>query len=302
MSVLARSRRRILRGPVSGATAVVLLSTALAGAAAPANAAIEYRRGPDPTSASQLEANGPFAYATQTLTDTQTPSTFGAATIYYPTDTSQGIFGAIAISPGYTETQSAISWLGPRLSSHGFVVITFNTNSSFDQPTARATALLGALDYLTGSSSVKGQIDSTRTAVMGHSMGGGGTLEAEQQRPALKAGLPMAPYDVNVTNFSNVTTPTLIIGDQNDTIAPVNTHAKPFYNSLPSTLPKAYAEMAGQTHNYTNTANKPTSRLAVAWMKRFVDNDSRYQQFLCPAPVAPTAEFSAYASTCGSAY
>ena len=29
---------------------------------------------------------------------------------------------------------------------------------------------------------------------------------------------------------------------------------------------------------------------------------SRYQQFLCPAPVAPTSEFSAYESTCGSAY
>jgi predicted dienelactone hydrolase len=162
--------------------------------------------------------------------------------------------------------------------------------------------LLGALDYLTGSSSVKAKIDPSRTAVMGHSMGGGGTLEAEQKRPALKAGFPMAPWDSSVTNFSNVTTPTLIVGDQKDTIAPVNSHAKPFYASLPSTLPKAYAEMAGQTHNYTNTANAPTSRLAVAWMKRFVDNDTRYQQFLCPAPVAPTAEFSDYQSTCGTAY
>lgn len=302
MTVLAPSRTRLRELPIGALLAAVLASTTLVVSAAPATAATEYRRGPDPTAASQLEVNGSFAYATQTLTDTQTPSTFGAATIYYPTDTSQGTFGAIAISPGYTESQSAISWLGPRLSSHGFVVITINTNSIYDQPTARATALLGALDYLTRSSSVKAEVDSTRTAVMGHSMGGGGTLEAEQKRPALKAGLPMAPWDSSVTNFSNVTTPTLIIGDEKDTIAPVNTHAKPFYNSLPSTLPKAYAEMAGQTHNYTNTDNKPTSRLAVAWMKRFLDNDSRYQQFLCPAPVAPTSEFSAYQSTCGTAY
>jgi predicted dienelactone hydrolase len=169
-----------------------LLSATLVASAAPADAATEYRRGPDPTAASQLEANGPFAYATQAVTDAKTPSSFGAATIYYPTDTSQGTFGAIAISPGYTEKQSAISWLGPRLASHGFVVITLDTNSIYDQPTARATALLGALDYLTGSSSVKGEIDPTRTAVMGHSMGGGGTLEAEQQRPSLKAGLSRA--------------------------------------------------------------------------------------------------------------
>ena len=38
--------------------------------------------------------------------------------------------------------------------------------------------------------------------------------------------------------------------------------------------------------------------LDMAWRKRFVDNDSRYSQFLCPAPAAPTAEFEEYRSTC----
>ena len=255
----------------------------------------EYRRGPDPT-ASALETTGPFAYTSYTVADASTPG-FGAATIYYPTDTSQGTFGGVAISPGYTETQSAISWFGPRLSSHGFVVITFNTNSPYDQPAARGTQLLAALDYLTGSSAVKGRVDASRLAVMGHSMGGGGSLEAAKTRPALQAAVPLTPWHTDKT-WPEVSTPSLVIGAERDSIAPVASHAEPFYESLPATLQKAYAELNQASHSATNTANAPTSRLSVAWLKRFVDNDTRYAQFLCPAPTTPNTEFEEYRSTC----
>lgn len=239
---------------------------------------------------------GPLAYTSYTVSDASTPG-FGAATIYYPTDTTQGTFGGVAISPGYTESQSAISWLGPRLSSHGFVVITFNTNSAFDQPAARGDQLLAALDYLTKSSSVKGRVDASRLAVMGHSMGGGGSLEAAKKRPSLQAIVPLAPWNSDKT-WPEIASPSLIIGAERDTVAPVGTHAEPFYTSEPGSLQKAYAELNEASHNTTNSANAPTSRLSVAWLKRFVDNDTRYSQFLCPAPVTPSAELQEYRSTC----
>lgn len=273
----------------------LLLSLSLVGLPTASVAETEYRRGPDPTAAA-LEKNGPFAYSSYTVSDASTPG-FGAATIYYPTDTSQGTFGGVAISPGYTETQSAISWFGPRLSSHGFVVITFNTNSSFDQPAARGTQLLAALDYLTGTSAVKDRVDASRLAVMGHSMGGGGSLEAAKTRPALQAAIPLTPWHTDKT-WPEVVTPSLIIGAERDTIAPVVDHAEPFYGSLSTTLQKGYAELNEASHSVTNSANAPTSRLSVAWLKRFVDNDSRYSQFLCPAPATPNAEFEEYRSTC----
>lgn len=273
------------------------LAMAVSVATAPTAAAeTEYRRGADPTSAAALESNGPFSYSSYTVSDAATPG-FGAATIYYPNDTSQGTFGGVSISPGYTETQTAISWFGPRLASHGFVVITFNTNSRFDQPPARADQLLAALDYLTGSSAVKDRVDATRLAVMGHSMGGGGAIQATVKRPSLQASIPLAPYHTDKT-WPEVQTPTAIVGAEKDTVAPVGNHAEPFYESMPRTLQKAYPELQEGGHNDTNKDNKPTSRISVAWLKRFVDNDTRYDQFLCPAPVTPSAEFEEYRSTC----
>lgn len=255
-----------------------------------------YQKEADPTWSS-IQTNGSFAYATSALTDKQTPSTFGAATIYYPTDTTHGTFGGVAIVPGYTEKQSAISWWGPRLASHGFVVITIDTNSIYDQPTARANELLAALDYLTGSSSVRSEVDPNRLAVMGHSMGGGGSLEAEKLRPSLDAAVPMEPWDTT-KDFSAVTTPTMIIGAQNDTIAPTTQHAIPFYNSIGSSVAKAYLELAGATHSATNTPNTTAGEYALSWLKRFVDLDGRYQQFLCPPPATPSSTISQYFSTC----
>lgn len=241
-----------------------------------------------------LERNGPLAYTTTTLTDAETPG-FGAATIYAPTAT--GPYGGIAISPGYTETQSAVSWLGPRLSSHGFVVITFNTNSPYDQPGARATQLLAALDYLTGTSAVRAKVDAARLAVMGHSMGGGGAIEATNTRRSLKASVPMTPWHTTKT-WSGVQTPTLIIGAESDTIAPVSSHAIPLYEGL-GAADRAYLELDNASHSVTNSANPLTSRFAVAWLKRFVDADTTYDQFLCPPPATGgTTGISQYRSTC----
>ena len=47
--------------------------------------------------------------------------------------------------------------------------------------------------------------------------------------------------------------PTLIIGAENDTVAPVASHSKPFYTSLPATLDKAYLELNGASHFAPNS-------------------------------------------------
>jgi predicted dienelactone hydrolase len=287
--------RRIWRSLAFAGAAVTLTAVGIAVAPSSLAATNPFQRGPDPTLAAIQATTGPFATSSTTVASSATNGKFGGGTIYFPTDTSQGTFGAMVIAPGFTETQSAVSWLGPRLSSFGFVIFTINTNSTFDQPSTRATEMLAALDYLTGTSSVKSEIDATRLGVSCPSMGGGGTLEASVTRPSLKVAVPMAPWD-QTKNFSSDTVPTLIIAAQNDNIAPVSQFAKPFYNSIPTTVSKMYVELAGATHTTTNSANVTQAQFEVAFIKRFLDNDTRYTQFLCGITVPSTV--STFMNTC----
>lgn len=254
-----------------------------------------YERGPDPTVASIEARRGSFAVSDVSVSRLVVTG-FGGGTIYYPTSMAEGTFGAVAVAPGYTASQSSMAWLGPRLASQGFVVFTIDTNTTSDQPASRGDQLLRALDYLTTRSVVSSRIDADRLAVMGHSMGGGGSLEAAKDRPSLQAAIPLTPWNLDKT-WPEVSTPTLVVGAQNDSIASVTTHAEPFYQSLPGTTDKAYLELRGASHFAPNTDNTTIAKYSISWLKRFVDDDLRYDQFLCPAPSTSTT-ISEYRSTC----
>jgi predicted dienelactone hydrolase len=283
----------IRRFLVTAVTALALVTGSVATATG-AQAASPYERGPNPTTAALDATRGPFATSSQNVSSLSVTG-FGGGVIYYPTTTSEGTFGAVAISPGYTASWSSISWLGPRIASHGFVVIGIETNTRYDQPAQRGAQLLAALDYLTERSSVRTRIDPDRLAVAGHSMGGGGSLEAARSRPALQAAVPLAPWNLT-KSWSTLRVPTMIIGGENDSVAPVSSHSIPFYTSIPATSEKAYLELNSASHFFPQTVNTLTGRLSVAWLKRFVDDDTRYDQFLCPGPSGTSVED--YRNTC----
>ncbi|MFF3846693.1 alpha/beta hydrolase [Streptomyces sp. NPDC002328] len=279
---------------MAAAIAAVVGLTTLTGPGAHA-ADNPYERGPAPTTASIEAARGPYAVS-QTSVSRLTVTGFGGGTIYYPTSTADGTFGAVAISPGYTGTQSSIAWLGPRLASQGFVVFTIDTNSTLDQPASRGSQLLAALDHLTRSSTVRDRVDAARLGVMGHSMGGGGSLEAAKTRPALQAAIPLTPWNLDKT-WPELSTPTLIVGADGDSVAPVSSHAEPFYTSLPASLDRAYLELNGATHFTPNTSDTTIAKYSVSWLKRFIDDDTRYEQFLCPLP-RPSLTIEEYRGNC----
>ncbi|TFV52700.1 dienelactone hydrolase family protein [Blastococcus sp. TF02A_35] len=277
--------------------ALTLAAATAVATAVPASADPSWWRGPAPTQASITAERGPFAVSSTSVSDLASPG-FGSATIYYPTSTTSGTFGGVAISPGYTASESTIAWLGPRIASQGFVVITFNTNSRYDQPSARGDQLLAALDYLTRTSSVRSRVDANRLAVMGHSMGGGGTLEAAKDRPSLRAAIPLTGWNTDKT-WPEVTTPTLVIGAENDSVAPVSSHSIPFYNSLTNASERAYLELNNASHFAPNSPDDDIASSSIAWLKRFVDADTRYTQFLCPGPsVSLLGDISDYRATC----
>jgi hypothetical protein len=77
--------------------ALLAMTVTLLGVSSPAEAETEYRKGPDPTEATVTAPLGPFATASVSV-----PSSvagFGGGDIHYPTDTSQGTFGAVAVAP-----------------------------------------------------------------------------------------------------------------------------------------------------------------------------------------------------------
>jgi predicted dienelactone hydrolase len=275
---LDRTRRAIAR-----LVAMVLVVTAGAAALAPGAEAQDnpHQRGPDPTERLLESRSGP--YSTRTENVRSSVRGFGGGTIHYPTTTSDGTFGVVAVSPGYTGTESTIRWVGSTLASHGFVVITIGTNSLFDQPPSRARQLQAALDYVASSSGVRDRIDRDRMAVVGHSMGGGGSLIAADDNSDLRAAVGMTPWTVS-NNFRSLDVPTLILAARGDSIAPVSSHASPQYNSIPNSTPKLFLEIRSASHFTPTSYNTPMARYIIAWMKRFVDGDTRYDPFLCGAP------------------
>jgi hypothetical protein len=290
-----RPRRIVSRLLATLVTAFALVAGSMVTAPA-AYADNPYERGPDPTD-SLLEArSGPFS--TSSTRVSSLVRGFGGGRIYYPTTTSQGTFGGIAIAPGYTASWSSIDWLGPFLASHGFVVIGINTNSRYDLPSSRGAQLQAALEYLVERSGERHRVNGDRLAVMGHSMGGGGAMSAVRNNPDLLAAVPLTPWHSS-SSFGSVQAATMIIGGQFDTIAPVSSHSIPIYNSVPASSEKAYLELRGEGHFWPTSYDTNVGKYTVSWLKRFVDFDTRYGPFLCPAPSSSIfSPFSDSRDTC----
>ena len=261
----------------------LIKATVLAGAALLASSTFAIEIGPNPTKASLEASRGPFSTSQFSVSR---PSGYGAGTVYYPTNAGAKV-GVIAIVPGFLSYQSSINWWGPRLASHGFVVITIDTYTTSDQPDSRSRQQLAAIDQVvslgnTSSSPIYNKVDGTRTGVMGWSMGGGGSLISAKNRPSIKAAAPQAPW-ASLESFSSVTVPALIFSCQSDVVAPVATHSNSFYNEM-SRNPKQLLEKTLGDHFCHNSANKTVGLKGVAWMKRFIDNDTRYTSFACSNP------------------
>ena len=261
-----------------------------------------YQRGPDPSVRSLEADRGP--YSVRTINVSSWTSGFGGGTIHYPTGT-QGTMGAIAVIPGYVSYENSIEWWGGRLASWGFVVITMNTNTIYDQPDSRANQLSAALDYVlsqsnSSRSAIYGMVDRNRLGAVGWSMGGGGSLKLSTDRH-LKAIIPQAPWYSGFNSFNRITTPTLILACELDAVAPVGQHASDFYRDIPNSTAKAFLEINGGDHFCANSGNRDEDILGkygVSWMKRFIDDDRRFDQFLCGPNHEADWSISEYRDTC----
>lgn len=281
------------RAVVAALVAVAAVLVAMVPAGAASASGFGTQRGPNPTLAMIEASKGTFA----TVQLKVAPGNgFHGGEVYYPTDTSLGTWGALAIVPGYTaKCADQEAWMGPWLSSFGFVVICVETNTPNDWDTTRGQELLSALTWLTSSSPVRNEVDPNRLAVMGHSMGGGGVVYATEHKPALRAGVELAPFSPS-QNMSSDRVPTLVFGGQKDpTVTP--SYLKGLYATMPTATKSAFAQIAGADHLFYTHPNNVQMKLIIPWLKIFVDNDNRYEKFLCPSLPDPS-RISMYQPKC----
>ncbi len=284
--------------PFPSLRAAAVTAVAALAILAPSAVASPFAKGPDPTASVIASTVGPYEIGAEKVAASASPQ-FGNATIWFPKAPAGETFGAVALSPGFLADGTTMWWLARRLATQGFVTIVLQPNSIFEEPAARGKELLATLEYLTTKSRARTRVDASRLAVVGHSMGGGGTLEAAKRNLALKAAVAIFPWD-RQTDFQMVQTPTLVIGSRPDWIAPIAKHAVPMYRSLAPSLPKAYLEL-NVDHAQPIVPVTEISRAATNWLKRFVDDDARYTETLCPSIAGvKTKTVTKYLSTCGA--
>lgn len=268
-------------------TARRLIAGLVLSALATASLAAGFAKGPAPTTAS-IEAKGPFATATAKLVNA---SAYGnGTTVYHPTDKTQGSFGLVVLCPGFVSTASLYAGIAERIASHGFVVAVVQTKSLIDQPKARATQMVAVMEAMKAQNKASGVawaglVDESRVAFMGHSAGGAGTFYAAATHPELKAlvglmaGEPGTSYK---TLAASTTQPTLVLTAENDGLA--SSWSEPFFQALTGSAPAVWVQLAGANHlSLWTTASQASqarvAKYALAWAKRFVDDDERYTPF-----------------------
>jgi predicted dienelactone hydrolase len=234
--------------------------------------------------------------------------------IYYTTGAPTPMPGVV-IAPGFTETQTSATcpltqWAN-FLGSYGFVVMLIDTatngvaNTGTPQPPDRAKALMEAeknliLENTRTGSPLLGKIDTSRMALMGHSMGGGGTLIAANANgsahPELKAAIGLCPWNSASNPYTTDVVPSLMFDGTADGLVSVGPGgmATGEYASIPTSTAKMYSEFTGGTHYVactpqgTAATDVVVARQGLSWLEVHVMGDSRYAQFLAMAPTNST--------------
>jgi hypothetical protein len=117
------------------------------------------------------------------------------------------------------------------------------------------------------------------------------------RRPSLKAVVGLAPGSpTGLPDLSTDRVPTLFVGGQNDpTVTP--SYLDNLYATLPASTQSAYVQLSGADHLFFTRPNNVEIRRLVPWLKLFLDSDTRYTQFMCPAP-QDTTGVSRYSAKC----
>jgi dienelactone hydrolase len=221
--------------------------------------------------------------------DVRDGAQFADFDIFYPEGATPP-FALVAIVPGFVSDRSWVGDWAPFLASHGIASILIDTNWLTDDPEARKAALLDAVVSLKAEntragSPLQGKLDTSRTGVVGWSMGGGGALLAGAQDRSLKAVVAICPWNLFALSYSNLRVPSMLFGGDGDILA--GGMPNEFYHAMPGNTPKVLFDLSGGDHWYANTPTGhwgAVGRFGLSFLKVFLEGDERYRKFLKVQP------------------
>jgi dienelactone hydrolase len=233
---------------------------------------------------------------------------FAGATIFYPLTLSfDAPMGGLVLAPGFRASQSNYDWWGPALASLGYAVMIIDTNSPSDGLEARKQALIAGVSFLKDQndnpdSPLNGKFDTSRVAIMGHSMGGGAALAAAAELgEQIRAVIPLAPYCCEAggsfaSDFSALDTPALIIASAVDEVAPPAEHARMLYDNLADGS-KLYMELAEGNHMLVANGGSDLAtigKFTLAFLKVYLEGKENLRPFISEPGSDYRERFSRY--------
>ena len=204
--------------------------------------------------AGDLSQPGAHQAGYRTVTVTRDPGlgsgTF-TALLYYPAtgagpetplDTTGGTYPAVSFGHGFFQATTQYDDPMAHLATHGYFVIASNSETGlFPSHQQFANDLRSCLSWLEqqnadAGSPYFGRINTQAFGMSGHSMGGGCSIVASAADARVRALVPLAPAETNVSAIGASATlacPVLMICGTQDTIVPTSSNGQLMYNAAP---------------------------------------------------------------------
>lgn len=192
------------------------------------------------------------------------------ALIRYPANTAgadvpvaAGQFPTVIVAHGFQVAPGSYSHIWNTLVPLGYIVVLPNTETGLSP---NHNNFGGDISFLTNAmlaengnaASLFFNRVAPRSAIMGHSMGGGAAhLAAALGNPNITTLVSLAAAETNpsaISASSSITIPSLVIAATEDCVTPVSSNQIPMYNNIQSSC-KIYYEITGGSHCHFTDGN-----------------------------------------------
>lgn len=167
-----------------------------------------------------------------------------------------GQFPVVVFGHGFAMSGDNYDNIWQALTPQGYIVVLVNTETSL-LGTSHGN-FGGDLKFVAEAMQTQGSTASSifynhvsnKTAIMGHSMGGGATVLAAANNTQITTTITLAPADTDPSSIAaavNTKVPSLVLIGSDDCVVPAADGATPIYNNF-TNIPKAFVSIIGGSH------------------------------------------------------